>query len=200
MNKLANEVHMVGQVVSKPEFEYSNMDGSFMKSFIQVSRLSGIVDTIPIIYPEKYVVPSIMEQGTTVIINGAFRSRNIMVNGKSKLDLYLYSDDINLADPKATSMNEIKLIGYLCKVPVYRTTPLGRDICDALIAVPRRLHKSDYIPIITWSRNARYLCILNVGTKIMINGRIQSRIYYKDNKEHVAYEISASTIDEVHDD
>ena len=138
------------------------------------------------------------EIGKEIGIFGQFRSYNKLGDGKSKLMLTVFAKE--LIDPSEVSeINQICLTGYICKEPIYRTTPFGREICDCLIAVNRAYNKSDYIPCIAWGRNARYVKNLDIGAKVTLTGRIQSREYQKKHDENnietkTAYEVSISSI------
>lgn len=139
--------------------------------------------------------------GEKVIIEGQYRSRNVHENAKSRLELHLFAKNICTAEIETADRNEIILNGYICKPPVYRTTPLGREICDVLLAVNRAYRKSDYIPCVVWGRNAEFVSGLEVGTQLKLEGRIQSREYIKklENGEErrIAYEVSVTTVEPV---
>lgn len=192
-----NNLELVGTIIEDPQFEYECLGESFYRSKIKIKRLSDNCDELPIIYSER--VTGDIFSGSKVRIIGEFRSRNIMANGKSKLDLYVFAKQVDLADD-LPDLNHIEVEGYFCKEPNYRLTPLNREICDILVAVNRRKNKSDYLPGIVWGRNANFCKNLPLGTKVTLGGRVQSRIYYKKDMKtealipHLAYEISCSSI------
>jgi len=137
-------------------------------------------------------------KGSHICISGQFRSYNKLIDGKSRLMLTVFVRDLEEVE-ESKNPNSIELIGYICKEPIYRITPFKREICDILLAVNRAYNKSDYIPCIAWGRNARYVKNLDIGDKIVLNGRIQSRTYQKllesgEYESKVAYEISINRI------
>lgn len=192
-----NKVCLKGEVVSKPEFSHEVFGEGFYEFMLKVARLSENYDIIPVTISEKLLGEDTMV-GKTICIKGQFRSYNKLLDGKSKLLLTVFAREIvNSLDDE--NPNVAKICGYVCKEPIYRTTPFGREICDMLLAVNRAYNKSDYLPCIAWGRNARYIGNLSVGEKIDITGRIQSREYQKrlDNGEveiRTAYEISISKV------
>lgn len=191
-----NHVEVVGTISSGFSDSHEIYMESFYTFFIDVKRYSGVVDTIPCMISERLLNPEFCK-GTRVKIVGEFRSYN---SPGGKLQLFLFVKEIELTD-QWQDKNQISLEGFICKKPVYRETPLGREIADLLIAVNRRYNKSDYIPAIAWGRDAKYAEGLEVGTKICLKGRIQSRTYFKkyhDDKGNykTAYEVSAYMIGE----
>lgn len=165
---------------------------------VLVKRLSGQGDVLPVTISERLIADKDLDIGVTINAFGQFRSYNKLVNGKSKLMLTVFVREI-LPDSVAKNPNSIVLTGYICKEPVYRTTPFNREIADILIAVNRSYNKSDYIPCIAWGRNARFAKNLSVGEKIAVCGRIQSREYQKrvtddEIKVLTAYEVSISKL------
>lgn len=188
-----NQVYLSGQIVSEPEFSHEIMSEKFYDLTISVARLSGQNDVIPITVSERLMEGQSFEIGNLIGVIGQFRSYNKIVEGKSKLVLRVFVREICPFDEHTP--NVIELDGYVCKQPVYRTTPFKREIADLLVAVNRAYNKSDYIPAIAWGRNARYASTFKVGEKIHLVGRIQSRIYQKalddgSVEERVAYEVS----------
>ncbi len=188
-----NQVYLSGQIVSEPEFSHEIMSEKFYDLTISVARLSGQNDVIPITVSERLMEGQSFEIGNLIGLIGQFRSYNKIVEGKSKLVLRVFVREICPFDEHLP--NVIELDGYVCKQPVYRTTPFKREIADLLVAVNRAYNKSDYIPAIAWGRNARYASTFKVGEKIHLVGRIQSRIYQKalddgSVEERVAYEVS----------
>lgn len=198
-NQLSNNVvYLTGEVKSEPRFSHKVFGEGFYECAIAVKRLSEQVDIIPITVSDRLVELSELREGNKVSIYGQFRSYNKISDGRSKLLLTVFVREL-LADEPDRNPNQIEITGYVCKEPVFRTTPFKREICDILIAVNRAYNKSDYIPCITWGRNAHFASGLSVGDKIMLSGRIQSREYQKilDNGEietRTAYEISVNRI------
>jgi hypothetical protein len=165
--------------------------------YITIKRKSESYDTLPVIVSDRIIDTLIDMRNFHVEIQGQYRSRNVHEDGKNHLELYVWAETLTLSDK--CYENEIMLDGYVCTLPTFRRTPLGRTISDTIIAVDRRISKSDYLPVISWSRNAAYLSRLNAGTKVTIKGRIQSRNYIKrfdenNYEERVAYEVSVLTI------
>ena len=191
-----NVAHISGKVSEEPKFSHLILGEGFYDLKIEVPRLSMECDTIPVTISERLI--DNIKVGDDLSIDGEFRSYNKLDNGKSKLILTLFAKELTDFDSEKNS-NSIELTGYICKEPIYRTTPFGREICDCLIAVNRAYNKSDYIPCIAWGRNARFVKSLGVGEKINLTGRIQSRKYQKRLDEdkvedRVAYEISISSV------
>lgn len=191
-----NLAHVSGTITEEPRFSHNILGEGFYDLKLSVPRLSSEYDTIPVTISERLI--DNLKSGDNLSIDGQFRSYNKLEDGRSKLILTLFAKEL-VDDEARTSTNTINLVGYLCKPPVYRTTPFGREICDCLVAVNRAYNKSDYIPCIAWGRNARFVKNLAVGEKIALTGRIQSRDYQKkleDGSEEVrtAYEISISSI------
>lgn len=185
-----------GKVSEEPKFSHLILGEGFYDMKIEVPRLSAESDTIPVTVSERLL--NNVKVGDSVTIDGEFRSYNKLVDGKSKLVLTLFAKELT-GDIDQENSNTISLTGFLCKQPIYRTTPFGREICDCLIAVNRAYNKSDYIPCIAWGRNARFVNSLQVGEKVTLIGRIQSRNYTKKHEDgtdeiKTAYEISISSI------
>ena len=193
-----NKVFLKGEVVSKPVFSHEVFGEGFYELNLNVKRLSDNYDIVPITVSERLLGDSKFDIGNFVAIKGQFRSYNKMVDNKSKLLLTVFVREIIEID-ESMNPNIIELNGFICKEPIYRTTPFKREICDVLLAVNRAYNKSDYLPCIAWGRNARFVKNIKVGQKVCIIGRIQSREYQKrinDNESLVktAYEISISKI------
>ncbi len=193
-----NKVFLNGEVVSKPIFSHEVYGEGFYELNLAVQRLSDHSDIIPITVSERLLGNGEFDIGKKVSIKGQFRSYNKMVDGKSKLILTVFVREAGEIDENMNP-NIIELNGYICKEPIYRTTPFNREICDLLLAVNRAYNKSDYLPCIAWGRNARYIKNSPIGQKVFISGRIQSREYQKrinDNEvlTKTAYEISINKI------
>lgn len=198
-----NQVYLSGQIASAPEFSHEIMGEKFYDTTVSVERLSGQSDVIPITVSDRLMEGQNFEIGNLIGLIGQFRSYNKVVDGKSKLVLRVFVRELCECDENAP--NVIELEGYVCKQPVYRTTPFKREIADLLIAVNRAYNKSDYIPAIAWGRNARYASTFDVGDKIHLVGRIQSRIYQKSLddgtiEERIAYEVSITRFEQEKED
>lgn len=195
----SNKVFLSGTVKSEPVFSHESFGEAFYEVALSVPRLSDHTDTIPVTISEKLLSPNI-KIGEKIAIKGQFRSYNKIEGSKSKLMLTVFVREL-IEFNETMNPNIIEVTGYVCKTPVYRTTPFKREICDVLIAVNRSYNKSDYLPCIAWGRNARYVKNLEVGKKVALVGRIQSREYQKkDNNGEIvakiAYEISINKISE----
>lgn len=199
-----NQVTISGEIVSDFRFSHEVYGEGFYLAYLAVNRLSREKDVIPVIVSERLADTKTDWTGRFVRISGQFRSRNQHENGKSRLTLFVFSREFEVWEDDGTERpadeNSISLDGYICKQPVYRETPSGREIADIFLAVNRSYSKSDYIPCICWGRNARYAENLKVGMKLKIWGRIQSREYYKKISEdevetRVAYEVSIQKIE-----
>lgn len=200
MNEITNnKVKLTGTVVSEPEFIYEVYGEQFFNLFLEVKRISGVADIVPLTISERLFNLEDKFTGTVVRVSGQFRSFNKHEENKNRLVLSVFVREIERVVNDYDEENEIEIDGFVCKDPVYRKTPLGREIADILFAVNRSYGKSDYIPCIVWGRNAVYTSGLPVGTHLKLTGRIQSRGYvkmYEDGTEEqrTAYEVSVSKI------
>ncbi len=193
-----NKVYVSGEIVSDGSFSHEVYGEGFYEFSVRVMRLSGQADILPVTLSERLIQGAMLGKGKKLCALGQFRSYNKIENGKSRLMLTIFVREL-LEDLPDKNPNSILLSGYICKPPVYRTTPFNREIADVLIAVNRAYNKSDYIPCIAWGRNARFVKNLSVGDRIAISGRIQSREYQKklsetDIKTMTAYEVSISKL------
>lgn len=193
-----NKVFISGEIVTEAEFSHEVYGEGFYEMSVLVKRLSGQGDILPVTVSERLINDKDLKVGKQINAFGQFRSYNKLVEGKSKLMLTVFVREL-MDVPCVKNPNSIVLAGYICKPPVYRTTPFNREIADILIAVNRSYNKSDYIPCIAWGRNARFAKNLEVGEKIAISGRIQSREYQKrisdeEIKIMTAYEVSISKL------
>ncbi len=198
MQEKNNKVFISGEIVTEAEFSHEVYGEGFYEMNVLVKRLSGQGDILPVTISERLISNGDLKIGVTINAIGQFRSYNKLVDGKSKLMLTVFVREL-LDDIPVKNPNNIVLMGYICKPPIYRTTPFNREIADVLIAVNRSYNKSDYIPCIAWGRNARFAKNLAVGEKIAISGRIQSREYQKrvsddEVKTMTAYEVSISKL------
>lgn len=193
-----NSILIGGVVVSEPEFSHEVFEEKFYSFNLETKRLSDYNDVLPVIISERLIDIKSIKNGLLVKIKGQFRSYNKLVDNKSKLVLSIFAKEIGVVeDESVITLNEANFIGYICKNPIYRKTPLGREIADVLVAVNRSYKKSDYIPCILWGRNAKFCETLSVGSRVKLTGRIQSRKYEKKLEDgtvlsKVAYEVSIS--------
>ena len=221
-----NYLTLVGKVTSEKRFSHEIYGESFYAFDLQIPRLSGSEDIIPITVSERLINDEMMQIGTRLLIKGQFRSYNSYENEKNRLILTVFAKDVKKLEEdeqehkidengneviandfarKDIVTNEVVLIGYICKKPIYRQTPFGREIADILLAVNRAYNKSDYIPSIAWGRNARFCQNMEVGTEVKITGRVQSRNYEKKHEDgtvetRVAYEVSIASMEVVKDE
>ena len=185
-----NEVLLEGIPLSAPEWSHENHGVQFHRFSLQVPRLSGTADTLPVVVREQLL--SLIHPGKSLRLIGQFRSFNNRSGVGNRLVLTLFAQEIEpgLGIP----CNQITLSGTLCKPPVFRRTPLGRSICDLMVAVPRRYGRADYLPVIAWGQLAMQARNLQVGDTLTLEGRIQSRTYQKviagGVEERIAYEVS----------
>lgn len=196
---LNNNVELWGKVKGDLQFSHTVVGENFYEFLLEVPRLSESSDIIPITISEKLFTKDSIKENDLISIAGQFRSYNKLIDNKSKLMLTVFVREILPLDT-SKNPNIISLKGFLCKEPIFRTTPFKREICDILLAVNRAYNKSDYLPCIIWGRNARFVKNLPVGTKLSLSGRIQSRVYQKKLSEDevvnkTAYEISISKVD-----
>lgn len=192
-----NKVYLTGTIVSEPEFSHEVFGEGFYEMKLSVPRLSDQSDILPITISERLIEDNLIKINKQISITGQFRSYNKIEGTKSKLMLTVFVREVQ--NEESCPVNLIELNGYICKPPIYRTTPFKREICDILIAVNRAYNKSDYIPCIAWGRNARFIKSAEVGEKVKLSGRIQSRDYQKqmpDGKTitRTAFEVSVNKI------
>ncbi len=193
-----NRVYFMGEIVSEATFSHEVYGEGFYEFYVRVMRLSGQADILPVTISERLIKGNDLKIGSQLCALGQFRSYNKLENGKSRLMLTVFVREV-LAEAQGKNPNSIVLSGYICKPPVYRTTPFNREIADILLAVNRAYNKSDYIPCIAWGRNARFVQNLKVGDRVALSGRIQSREYQKRLSETeavtmTAYEVSVSKL------
>lgn len=197
VNENNNKVYICGTVESDAVFSHEVFGEGFYELFVRVNRLSGQADLLPVTISERLLGDG-LKKGDELCALGQFRSYNKLENGKSRLMLTVFVRE-TLPVHLGKNPNSIVLSGYICKPPVYRTTPFNREIADLLIAVNRSYNKSDYIPAIAWGRNARFVRNLSVGDRVALSGRIQSREYQKKQADEsfltmTAYEVSVSKL------
>ena len=197
-----NRVTVIGTIVSDFTFSHAVFGEGFYLVDLSVSRLSEQADVIPLMVSERLMDVTRDDRGCTIEADGQFRSYNRHEGVKNRLVLSVFVREVQFLEEFTdyTKTNQIFLDGYICKEPIYRKTPLGREIADLLVAVNRPYGKSDYIPCIAWGRNARFASGFSVGTRIQIWGRVQSREYTKKLSEtecekRTAYEVSVSKLE-----
>ena len=211
-----NHLILMGKVTSEKRFSHEIYGESFYIFDMEIPRLSDNADIIPITVSERIINDDLIAVGKTILIKGQFRSYNSYENERNRLILTVFAKDIveleeneveeeNELTKKDQITNEVVLIGYICKKPIYRQTPFGREIADILLAVNRAYNKSDYIPSIAWGRNARFCQNIEVGTQVKIVGRVQSRTYEKKfedgtSETRVAYEVSIGSLEVINQD
>ena len=209
MDKLLenNNVELVGEIVSDFRFSHEVYGERFYLVDVAVKRTSETIDYLPLLISEYLIDVNKNRIGEIIHVTGQFRSYNRHEELKNRLVLSVFVLEIEFIEEETDEMksNQIILDGYICKDPIYRKTPLGREIADLLVAVNRSYSKSDYIPCICWSRNARHASGLPLGTHLKITGRVQSRDYIKhhsngEEEERRAYEVSASRIEVISDE
>lgn len=199
-----NNVMICGEIASEFQFDHSVRGEEFYRFVVKSTRLSGTDDMIPVLVSGWIFDTTQNLTGLPVTVCGEFRSHNYEgKNGKTHLLLFVFASRVEIMDDNCSHeshKNHIHLKGVICKAPVYRKTPIGREIADVILAINRAYRKTDYVPCLFWGRNAVYASHLDVGTSICLNGRIQSRIYNKcigDNEveERTAYEVSAKSLE-----
>ncbi|MBQ9297462.1 MAG: single-stranded DNA-binding protein [Clostridia bacterium] len=207
-----NHIVLVGKVTSDKVFSHEVYGERFYIFKMEIPRLSGASDIIPITISERLLNED-LKIGEKIVVKGQFRSYNTYIDNKNRLILTVFAKDIITEDnfteeqqelERQNVSNEVILNGYICKAPIYRQTPFKREIADILLAVNRAYNKSDYIPCIAWGRNARYCQNIEVGTCVRIVGRVQSRLYEKKHEdgtveERVAYEVSIGSMEIVNE-
>lgn len=204
-----NHLVLVGKVVSDKKYSHEIYGEKFYVFDLEVIRLSSTVDIIPITVSERLLTDIELDIGKKLKVEGQFRSYNNYENERNRLILTVFAKEIIEEDEEEENQdevtNEVVLIGYICKKPIYRQTPFGREIADILLAVNRAYNKSDYIPSIAWGRNARFCQNMEVGTEVKITGRVQSRNYEKKLEDgttetRVAYEVSIASMEVTNND
>lgn len=203
-----NHITLVGKVTSEKEFSHEIYGEKFYIFNLSIPRLSGNADNIPITVSERLLTKQGLPIDSKILVEGQFRSYNCYQGEKNRLILTVFAKEIEFRENqeeeipvgKDITTNEVILDGYICKKPIYRKTPFGREIADILLAVNRSYNKSDYIPCIAWGRNAKFCETVPVGAEIRVVGRVQSREYekkYEDGtvEKRVAYEVSASSLE-----
>ena len=195
MEHTVNQITLRGSLASMPQFSHENHGRRFFRFFLEVSRLSGAVDTLPVIAEEGVLMGTDLSHGEMLTVAGQVRSHNVRSDGKRHLLIFVFANAILCEDGEP--INDVVLEGPICREPTYRRTPLGREICDVMLAIPRAFRRADYLPCILWGRTALEASQCHTRDILQIQGRLQSRIYMKvtetGTEERTAYEISALT-------
>ena len=195
MEHSANHIFLRGALSSLPEFSHENHGRRFFRFFLEVPRLSGAVDLLPVVTEESLLDTMDLSAGSMLTVTGQIRSHNVRTDGRRRLNIFVFARSILCEEGEP--VNEVILEGPLCREPNLRRTPLGREICDVMLAVPRAFRRADYLPCILWGRTARDAAQYHTRDRLLICGRLQSRLYTKvtedGTEERTAYEISALT-------
>ena len=195
MEHITNQIILRGSLSSLPEFSHENHDRQFYRFYLEVPRLSGAVDKLPIITELRILNGMDLSGGEMLTVTGQVRSHNVHIDGKRHLLIFVFASSIIAEDGEP--INDVILEGPICREPTYRRTPLGREICDVMLAVPRAFKRADYLPCILWGRTAQEASQCHTRDKIRLYGRLQSRVYTKiteeGSEERTAYEVSALT-------
>ena len=193
MEHMANQIRLRGNLASMPEFSHENHEKRFFRFYLNVPRLSGAVDRLPVIAEEGILNAADLSSGEMLTVTGQIRSHNVRSDGRRHLLIFVFAQSLVCEDGEP--INECTLEGPICREPTYRRTPLGREICDVMLAVPRAFKRADYLPCILWGRTAAEAASCHTRDRIRIYGRLQSRSYTKltetGSEERIAYEISA---------
>lgn len=195
MDHSANQIVVRGSLLELPRLSHENHGRQFFRLLLEVPRLSGAVDTIPVIAQKELLNQLDLSGGSQILVRGQIRSFNSHAGQGPRLLIFVFAEAMETCDGEAC--NDAALTGTICKAPVYRRTPLGREICDVMLAVPRAYRRSDYLPCIFWGRLAQEISQMAVGDTVALTGRLQSRLYRKitpeGEEQRTAYEISALT-------
>lgn len=193
MEHTTNTISLRGELGGLPVFSHENHGRRFFRFTLEVPRLSGTVDYLPIVAEDRLLDELDLSGGEMLAVSGQIRSHNLRIDGIRRLLIFVFAQAITAEDGEP--LNEVILEGPLCREPTYRRTPLGREICDVMLAVPRSFHRADYLPCILWGRTAQEIAICHTRQEIRICGRLQSRSYTKQTENgaetRIAYEISA---------
>lgn len=193
MELLTNSITVRGSLQALPEFSHENHGKRFYRFTLEVPRLSGTVDLLPVVAEEQLVLGLDPCGGEMIRICGQIRSHNQRTDGARRLLIFIFASELTVEDGDA--INEVIVEGPLCREPTFRRTPLGREICDIMLAVPRAFRRADYLPCILWRRTAQEVSVCHTRDCVRIYGRLQSRVYTKltetGSMERTTYEISA---------
>ena len=194
MEHNANQITLRGNLSAPPTFSHENHGKQFYRFFLEVPRLSGVADTLPVIADKSLLESAGADPGGMLTVTGQIRSHNVRTDGRRHLMIFVFASALTCEDGEA--LNDAVLEGFLCREPIYRRTPLGREICDVMLAVPRPYRRTDYIPCILWGRSAQEAANALPGSKLHVTGRLQSRDYIKvidgESFTRTAYELSVT--------
>ncbi len=201
MEHSTNSITLRGTLQSLPQFSHENHSRQFYRFLLEVPRLSGAIDILPVIAEKELLDGIDPTAGEMITVCGQIRSHNHRTDGVRHLLIFVFASSVEVEDGEP--INEVTLEGPLCREPNFRRTPLGREICDVMLAVPRAFRRADYLPCILWGRTAQEVSACHTRDRIRINGRMQSRVYTKltedGAEDRTAYEISALTADILED-
>ena len=197
MEHTTNSITLRGSLLELPQYSHTNHGRRFSRFILEVPRLSGAVDRLPVVAEENMILQLDPCAGEMLTVTGQVRSHNFRSEEKRHLLIFVFAASVTVENGEP--INDVYLEGPLCREPTYRRTPLGREICDTMLAVPRAFHRADYLPCILWGRTAQIISTCHTGDVITIQGRLQSRSYTKltpeGSEERIAYEISALCAD-----
>ena len=192
MEHNTNQITLRGNLSAPPTFSHENHGKQFYRFFLEVPRLSGAADTLPVIAEASLLESAGIDPGGMLTVTGQIRSHNVRTDGRRHLMIFVFASALTCEDGEA--LNDAQLEGFLCREPIYRRTPLGREICDVMLAVNRPYRRADYLPCIAWGAIAQQTARLPVGSRLTVEGRVQSRGYTKTvdgvGQERTAYEVS----------
>ena len=195
MEQYTNRIELRGDLLGLPEYSHENHGRKFYRFFLEVARLSGAIDTLPVVAELALLEGLDLSRGERMTVDGQIRSHNHTDETGRHLMIFAFANSIVMEDGEP--INDVSLEGLLCREPTFRRTPLGREICDAMLAVPRAFRRADYLPCILWGRTAQEISRCTTRDRVSIHGRLQSRVYTKYQNdiptERTAYEISALT-------
>ena len=199
MEHIANHIDLIGSLASAPQFSHDNHGRRFFSFFLEVERLSGTIDRLLVLASEQLLRTTATQEGDALHITGQIRSFNSRTPGRHRLIISVLAEQMSVCGEPHDNL--AVLTGVICKEPVYRRTPLGREICDVMLAVNRPYRRADYIPCILWGRTAQEAASFPVGTTLTLTGRLQSRDYLKllgsESEQRTAYEVSVITAEAV---
>ena len=199
MEHIANHIDLIGSLASAPQFSHDNHGRRFFSFFLEVERLSGTIDRLPVLASEQLLRTTAAQEGDALHVTGQIRSFNSRTPGRHRLIISVLAEQMSVCGEPHDNL--AALTGVICKEPVYRRTPLGREICDVMLAVNRPYRRADYIPCILWGRTAQEAAAFPVGTTLTLTGRLQSRDYLKllgsESEQRTAYEVSVITAEAV---
>lgn len=202
MEHITNAVTLRGSLQALPQFSHENHGKRFLRFYLEVPRLSGAVDILPVVVDEELFGQIDPTAGAMLTVTGQVRSHNQRTDGVRRLLIFVFASSVIAEDGEP--LNDVILEGPLCRDPTFRLTPLGREICDAMLAVPRAFHRADYLPCILWGRIAQEISRCHTRDVICVHGRLQSRVYTKlteeGPQERTAYEVSALTAEVIEED